>query len=235
MAQMISPFSNPICVALDVDSDREALRLAEDLSDIVGGFKVGPRLCLRYGQDLIKRLSSIGPVFIDNKHFDIPTTMVAALRASFESGASLATVHALSGREALESVAQLEKELNKERFFKVLAVTILTSWDQKSLPWSLREVPIGDHVSSLSEQCLQAGLSGLVCSPHELELLQGRNHYLVTPGVRFANDGRGDQKRVMSPKEAISKGSQLLVVGRPIIEASNPREVATDYVKSVYE
>ncbi|MGZ3744665.1 MAG: orotidine-5'-phosphate decarboxylase, partial [Pseudobdellovibrionaceae bacterium] len=218
------PMSNPLIVALDVDDPGQALKLADNLADVVGGFKVGPRLCLRYGQEFVKEIAARGPVFVDNKHFDIPSTMEAAVRASFEAGASLVTVHALSGYEALSKMAALEKELNQRRSFKILAVTILTSWDQNSLPVNLKQYPISQHVVELADLVLSAGMTGLVCSPHELDLLQNKGLYLVTPGIRSNMDALGDQKRVMGPYEAIKAGASALVVGRPIIEAKKPRE-----------
>lgn len=232
---MKSPFKNPLVVALDVDTELEAMKLVEDLHEIVGGFKVGPRLSIRYGESLIKRITEHAPVFIDNKHFDIPSTMVAAIRASFDAGASLATVHAMSGHEALKKLAELEIELNKQRFFKILAVTILTSWNEKSYPSILKQDSVANHVLELSQLVLDSGLSGIVCSPLELELLKNRNHYLVTPGIRFDLEAHSDQKRIMSPKEALRAGSNILVVGRPIIHAKNPKETATDYSMSLFE
>jgi orotidine-5'-phosphate decarboxylase len=226
---------NPIIAALDVDDLGQALRLADELADVVGGFKVGPRLCLRYGQDLIKEVAARGPVFVDNKHFDIPSTMEAAVRASFEAGASLVTVHALSGREALSKMAVLEKELSQIRAFKILAVTILTSWDENSIPGNFKQQSISQHVTELADLVLFSGMTGLVCSPQELELLQNKGLYLVTPGIRFNMDKLGDQKRVMGPYEAIKAGASALVVGRPIIESKKPRETATDYVMAIYE
>ncbi|HEY8271080.1 MAG TPA: orotidine-5'-phosphate decarboxylase [Pseudobdellovibrionaceae bacterium] len=233
--QRSHPMRNPIIAALDVDDITHALKLADELADIVGGFKVGPRLCLRYGQELVKEIAARGPVFMDNKHFDIPSTMEAAVRASFEAGATLVTVHALSGYEALVKMAKLEKELTLIRPFKILAVTILTSWDQKSLPGNLKQQPISQHVVELADLVLSSGMTGLVCSPHELDLLQNKGLYLVTPGIRFNMEGLGDQKRVMGPDEAIKAGATALVVGRPIIEAKKPRETATDYVMALYE
>lgn len=233
--QRSHPMKNPIIVALDVDSREQALKLADQLADVVGGFKVGPRLCLRYGQDLVKEIAARGPVFVDNKHFDIPSTMEAAVRASFEAGATLVTVHALAGKEALTKMAAVEKELNQQRPFKILAVTILTSWDQNSMPSNLKQQPISQHVTDLASLVLESGMTGLVCSPHELDLLQNKGLYLVTPGIRFSMDSLGDQKRVMGPAEAIHAGASALVVGRPIIEAKNPLETATDYVMALYE
>lgn len=229
------PMRNPLILALDVDTRDEALRIVDDVADIVGGIKLGPRLCLRYGMSFVKEVAGRVPVFLDNKHFDIPSTMEAAVRASFEAGASLVTVHALSGAEALQRMAKVEQELNQQRPFKILAVTILTSWDQASLPTSLKSQPIAQHVVELAQLVKDSGLSGVVCSPHELDLLQNRDLYLVTPGIRFSMQDSGDQKRIMDPKEALRKGASALVVGRPILEAKNIKETATDFVMAVYE
>ncbi|AHZ83392.1 orotidine 5'-phosphate decarboxylase [Bdellovibrio bacteriovorus] len=226
---------NPIILALDVDTRDQALKIADDLSDIVGGIKLGPRLCLRYGMDFVKEMAQRAPIFLDNKHFDIPSTMEAAVRASFEAGASLVTVHALSGKEALTRMAAVEKELNQQRPFRILAVTILTSWDQNSLPVNMKSQPIAQHVTELASLVKDSGLSGVVCSPHELDLLQNRDLYLVTPGIRFSMQDSGDQKRIMGPKEALRAGASALVVGRPILEASNIKEAATDFVMAMYE
>ena len=229
------PMKNPIILALDVDTRDQALKIADDVSDIVGGIKLGPRLCLRYGMDFVKEMAQRAPVFLDNKHFDIPSTMEAAVRASFEAGASLVTVHALSGKEALTRMAAVEKELNQQRPFRILAVTILTSWDQNSLPVNMKSQPIAQHVTELAALVKDSGLSGVVCSPHELDLLQNRDLYLVTPGIRFSMQDSGDQKRIMGPKEALRAGASALVVGRPILEASNIKEAATDFVMAMYE
>ncbi|QDK39816.1 orotidine-5'-phosphate decarboxylase [Bdellovibrio sp. NC01] len=227
--------NNPIILALDVDTKEQALQIADQLSDIVGGFKLGPRLCLRYGMEFVKEIAQRGPIFLDNKHFDIPSTMEAAVRASFDAGASLVTVHALSGSEALKKMAEVEKELNQIRPFKILAVTILTSWDQNSLPSNLKPQPIAQHVSDLATLVQESGLSSIVCSPHELDLLQNRGLYLVTPGIRNNMHASGDQKRIMGPKEALNLGASALVIGRPILEAKNIKEAATEFVMAVYE
>lgn len=229
------PMNNPVILALDVDSQERALSLVDDLADIVGGFKIGPRLCLRYGNDLIKKISDKAPVFMDNKHFDIPSTMISAIRASFEAGASLVSVHALAGKEALIELGQLEHELNQIRPFKILCVTILTSWVQKSYPSIIKPDPVGVNVKSLAYLAIESGLRGVVCSPHELELFDGINCYLVTPGIRFPKDSKSDQKRVMGPKEAIKSGASAIVVGRPIIEATNPKVAAAEYLMAVYD
>lgn len=230
----ISPLSNPIIAALDVDSDQEALRLADQIGDIVGGLKLGPRLCLRYGMSFVKEIAKRSPVFIDQKYFDIPTTTVAAVQASFDAGASLVTVHALNGPETLKALAQLEQKLNEQRPFKVLCVTVLTSFSHGQLPKSFRDESIAWHVKTQSEEVRSAGLSGLVCSPQDLGSFDGKGFFIVTPGIRMPADDKGDQKRTMGPKEAINAGAQALVVGRPILQAKNIREAATAFVKSCF-
>lgn len=221
---------NPIIAALDLDDPEKALRLADEIGEVVGGLKVGPRLVMREGHGFIQKLSQRAPVFVDMKHFDIPSTMTSAIQASFEAGATLVTIHALAGLEAMQKCAELEKKLNQIRPFKILAVTILTSWSEQSLPPNLQAKPIANHVQDLAGLTLSAGLSGLVCGGHELSLLSEKSLYKVVPGIRMELEGHQDQKRVMGPAEALKKGASALVVGRPIIEAKNPKEAAMDYV-----
>lgn len=215
---------NPVIAALDVDSAERCFVLADQLHGKVGAFKVGPRLIVRYGSDLIARLAKSAPVFVDNKYLDIPSTMEGAIRATFESGATLATIHGWSGPEAMARLATVEAELNRQRPFKILAVTILTSFTENSLPPNLKQQPIGAHVSDLARSVFASGLSGLVCSPNEVADVRRLNTdgYLVTPGVRLPTDARGDQQRVETPKLAMSQGATALVIGRPIIEAKDP-------------
>lgn len=221
--------SNPLIVGLDVDSLKQARELVSELSDVVGAFKIGPRLIHRFGEGFVREVSAQAPVFVDCKFFDIPSTMLSAVRASFEAGASLVTVHALAGLEALKQLAELEKELSQERPFKILAVTILTSFSQETLPSILKPQSIGEHVRELAVMVKESGLTGLVCSGEELPLLKDLDLYLVTPGVRFAIEQAQDQKRVVGPADAISFGASAIVVARPIIEAAKPRQVAIDY------
>ncbi len=227
------PMKNPLILALDVDTRDQALKIADQIGDVVGGIKLGPRLCLRYGMEFVQEMAQRAPIFLDNKHFDIPSTMEAAVRASFDAGASLVTVHALSGAEALQRMAKVEAELSRQRPFRILAVTILTSWDQDSLPPVMNPQPIAQHVTELASLVQKSGLSGVVCSPHELDLLQNKGLYLVTPGIRFSMNDSGDQKRIMGPKEALEKGASALVVGRPILEAKDIKEAANQFVMAM--
>lgn len=228
-----SPMKNPLIVALDVDSREQALALANDLEDLAGGFKIGPRLCLRYGMKLVQEIAKCGPVFLDNKHFDIPSTMESAVRSSFDAGASLVTVHALAGAEALRLMAKVEAELNASRPFRILCVSILTSWDESSLPSNFKTQSISQHVTDLVELVEASGLKGVVCSPQELLLFKNRGLYLVTPGIRGATNEIDDQKRIMNPADAISLGASALVVGRPIIGADSPRKSAEQFLAAI--
>lgn len=232
--QKAAPLKNPLILALDVDTLEQAEKISENLGDLIGGIKLGPRLINRYGGELIKKMSDKAPVFVDCKYFDIPSTMEAAVRSAFECGASLVTVHALSGKEALTKLSKLETELNKIRPFKVLCVTILTSWDQESLPPPMQNWPIKQHVGELAKLTSSCGLQGLVCSAEELELFKNSNHYLVIPGIRLALQDKGDQKRTMTPAEAMKAGATALVVGRPLLEAKNPRDTACDFLTEIY-
>lgn len=227
---------NPLILALDVDSKEEALKILNNTADLIGAVKLGPRLTCRYGAEFVTEVAALSAVFIDNKYFDIPSTMVAAVRASFQAGATLVTVHALAGAAALKELYKLESELKQIRPFKILAVTILTSWDQSTLPASLHSWPIADHVKSLAREVHDSGLSGLVCSGHELEYLNYSGMFKVTPGIRLEaeqiNNQLEDQKRMMTPKQALKAGASALVIGRPILQAPNPRETLKKILES---
>ena len=220
----MSLLKNPLILALDVDSANEARNVLDQVGDLVGAIKLGPRLTYKYGADIVTEFSKITSVFVDNKYFDIPSTMESAVRASFVAGATLVTVHALAGKEALVKLAALEAELNQLRPFKILAVTILTSWEKSSFPENFHAWTVENHVRSLSELVYQSGLRGLVCSGHELELILHKDFFTVVPGIRLESDDSADQKRIMTPKQAIKSGAKALVVGRSILKSPEPRK-----------
>ncbi len=234
-----APMRSPFFVALDVDDEKTALKIVEETEDLAGGFKIGPRLAYRYGQDFAKRLARHSALFVDCKFHDIPSTVKAALKSAFESGATFATVHASNGSHCLKELAKLEAEFNRERFFKILAVTVLTSFEENSVPqnWAPSKT-IGEHVQILADEVCNAGLSGLVCAPTEVQALRAnhRDAFLVTPGIRAdktQTKNSDDQKRTMSASEALTAGATALVVGRPILEAPKPREALAELIKSI--
>ncbi len=225
-----APFLNPLCVALDLDDRARLDQLVSSLSELVGGFKIGPRLINVYGQEIISSVSKKAPVFVDCKYFDIPSTMEAAIRSAFHAGASACTIHALSGRQALELMAQLEAELSQIRPFRIFAVSILTSWDETSFPPVFKSSHPENNVIELVSFAEKCGLSSFVCSASELLALKSQNRYFVVPGIRFEKDSTQDQSRVGHPRQAITDGASLLVVGRPIIEAQDPVQKTKDFL-----
>lgn len=226
-----------VFVALDVDEPREAQAMAESLAGARLGFKLGPRLMLREGASLVRAISKHGPVFIDCKHLDIPSTMEAAIRASFDSGAQYSTIHALAGPEALARLAKVEAELNSERAFRILTVTVLTSFSPETLPFALRGKDIGELALGLANEAHAAGLKSFVCSPHEAARLRQAmpDAFLVTPGIRPAGSSKGDQVRIETPSAAARAGASALVVGRPILEAKDRRVTALAIAKEFTE
>ena len=226
----MSELNSPWFLALDLDSGDKALDLARSCREFVGGFKVGPRLVLSQGPEWVKRLSDLAPVFLDFKFYDIPSTTEAAVRAAFAMGASFVTVHAANGSETLKRLSAIESELNRKRPFKILAVTVLTSFSQQTLPEPYAQFPIAEQVVALAKTAHSSGIRGLVCSAHEIKNLRRTfsDSYLVVPGIRLDGENKGDQKRVMAPGEALALGASALVIGRPVLQAEDPKAVARD-------
>lgn len=216
---------SPIFFALDVNDFEQGLSLVKTLSPLLGGVKVGPRLMVQKGHEIVQRLSEFVPVFVDNKYLDIPSTMEAAVRATFDAGASYTTVHALAGPIALSRMAGLQAELSRKRPFQILVVTVLTSFDQDSLPGPLKHASIANHVTELARESFRAGCDGIVCSPFEVGALKEmkKDGFFVTPGVRLEAVAGEDQARVMTPAQAIAAGASALVIGRPLIQAKDPK------------
>ncbi len=232
---------NPIMLALDVETEQQAFRLLDQLGSLIGAIKIGPRLNLKYGAAFIEKLSQIAPVFIDNKYFDITSTVLASVQASFDAGASFVTVHAMNGFDTLSDLYLLELKLNKIRPFKILAVTILTSWSQDNLSDNFKNIPLEDHVAILTELVSRSGLSGIVCSGHELVKIRQIEDptsrlFKVVPGIRIdedLQDNSDDQKRVMTPIQAMEAGANALVIGRSILNSKNPNETVQKILESI--
>ena len=209
----------PVFIALDVNSEDQALDLVEKTYLYVSGYKIGPRLYLKYGNAFLEKVKSFGGIFLDFKFFDIPSATEEAVHSAYSVGADYVTVHASVGGETLKRLAQLEKEKSKNRPFKVLCVTVLSSE-------SGSKGSVTKRVRSLSDLVIRSGLKGLVCSPLEVQDLRNKykDAFLVTPGIRFEKDSYYDQKRVMTPEQAFRAGSSLLVIGRSIIRSEDPSQ-----------
>jgi orotidine-5'-phosphate decarboxylase len=226
---MKAPPSDRLIVALDGMDPAQAVALAARLPGL-DWVKVGLELFLAGGPAVVEELRQQGlRVFLDLKFHDIPATMAAACRRAAALGAELMTVHAAAGREALQQAAVAAREGATAAGLPaptLLAVTVLTSWDQARLTSELGLTePLGDHVRRLATLAAGAGIGGCVCSPLEVSCLRAlfaEPFCLVTPGIRPAGSARGDQARVLGPAEAIAAGASRLVVGRPITTAADP-------------
>lgn len=222
---------NPIFLSLDLNSWDEAHELSEHLKNEVGGYKVGPRLAIKSTVKDWQKLSDCGPVFYDPKYYDIPNTMLESIKACVDLGISFITIHASSGLKAMKEIKSLEDQINKSHYFKVLAVTALTSFgDENPMPLAPNN-DLKSVVLSLAETALDAGLTGLVCSGEEVHQLSKlkSNLFTVVPGIRLNSKSQDDQNRVMTPDLALAQGAKALVIGRPIISAQDPLKAAKQF------
>ncbi len=220
---------NPIFIALDVDDLSAIRQVVEQTADLVGGFKIGPRTVFRYGPSLVQEIAEKAPVFLDFKFYDIPSTMEASVKSTFDMGATFCTIHAGSGRKALSTLANTELELSSQRPFYILGVTVLTSFDESNLPIHFQKKSIANHVDLLVGESLENGIQNFVCSPQELQTLKKKypNARFTTPGIRFEDSG-DDQARTATYSQAIEWGASAVVIGRPVLQAKDRRQFIKD-------
>jgi orotidine-5'-phosphate decarboxylase len=218
-----------LVLALDVDNDQEALGIVSELKESVGMFKVGHQLFTAYGPDIVRRIIGMGGrVFLDLKYHDIPNTVAKASSEAVKLGVSILNVHALGGLDMMKASAESVRE-TALRFGlpspTVLAVTILTSMDEKNLRKELKITrSLQREVSHLARLAQRAGMHGVVASPQEIKMLRRavRGPFVIlTPGVRPDWAGKDDQKRTMTPGEAVAAGADYIVVGRPVLRAAD--------------
>ncbi|OFW07032.1 MAG: orotidine 5'-phosphate decarboxylase [Acidobacteria bacterium RIFCSPLOWO2_02_FULL_68_18] len=231
-----------LLVALDVESGRRALELADALEDLAGGFKVGSRLFTLEGPALVGALVDRGArVFLDLKFHDIPNTVAQAVEAAVQTGAWMIDVHASGGAAMMQAAARAGRE-TAARLGRpaplLVGITVLTSMDEAALRETGVERPLLEQVVTLARTAKDAGLHGVVASPHETSSIRqacGPDFAIVTPGIRgtAAGGARNDQVRTMGPAEAIRAGASYIVVGRPIIAAPDPRAAARAIVEEL--
>ncbi len=235
-----------LIVALDFDSLKSALKFAQQIADVVGMFKIGSQLFTAAGPAAVREIAALGPgIFLDLKFHDIPNTVAGAvLSTAAMTGVQLVNVHALGGHAMLHAAVQAicaGQPMGADRP-RLLAVTILTSMDQKAM----REVGIGGppktRVVKLAKLAKSSGVDGVVASVQEARAIRkacGRDFLIVTPGVRPKDNDSGtaaktdDQARTATPTEAIKAGADFLVVGRPITAAPDPRAAAQSIVDEI--
>lgn len=215
---------NPVIVALDYPAAEPALALAAQLSPELCRLKVGKELFTRCGPKLVEQLQQQGfDVFLDLKFHDIPNTVAGAVRAAGELGVWMVNVHAGGGRRMMEAAAGALAGLAQRPI--LIAVTVLTSMSDEDLAEMGYRETAGERVLRLAALTQDSGLDGVVCSAQEAPQLRserGSEFCLVTPGIRLAGDDAGDQRRVLTPVDAVANGSDYLVIGRSITAAADP-------------
>jgi orotidine-5'-phosphate decarboxylase len=222
--------SGPVIVALDFDSADAARELVDRLGELVTFYKVGLELYAAAGMAFVRELVDRDKdVFLDLKLYDIGETVKRATVQAARSGAHFLTVH------GSRAVMQAAVEGRASSSLKVLAVTVLTSFDQEDLADLGYPCAVEDLVSLRVRKAMEAGVDGIVCSPLEVATVRAMapRAILVTPGVRSAGAGKGDQKRVATPAEAIRAGADYLVIGRQITRAPDPRQEALSILAEI--
>jgi orotidine-5'-phosphate decarboxylase len=216
--------ANPIFCAIDRRDLDGAVTLARDLAGLIGGVKLGLEFFTAQGPDGVRAVAGTGlPVFLDLKLHDIPNTVAGAVRSAASLGARYLTLHASGGPAMLEAAAAAAAVVPDPP--RLLAITVLTSLDREDLARVGVRSDVLDQALLLASLALSSGIDGVVCSPLEVGQLRaalGADPLIAVPGIRPAESGAGDQKRVTTPAAAIAAGADLLVIGRPITGAPDP-------------
>ncbi len=217
---------SPVIVALDFPAAEAALAFVDRIEPGRCRLKIGKELFTLAGPDLVRQVVDRGfDVFLDLKYHDIPNTVAQACKAAAGLGVWMLNVHALGGRRMMEAAREALETAPRRPL--LIAVTILTSMGAEDLAEVGLAGEPAENVQRLAALAEASGLDGVVCSPREVTMLResrGREFRLVTPGIRPAGSATGDQKRIMTPADAIAAGSDYLVIGRPVTQAPDPLE-----------
>ena len=224
-----------IIVALDAKSQYDALTIAEQLDPALCRLKVGKELFTHEGPSVVKALHDKGfEVFLDLKFHDIPNTTAQAVCAAADMGVWMVNVHASGGRKMMETCVERLKAGNYKT--QLIAVTVLTSMGREDLADLGLDIEPFEHVKRLAKLTKESGLDGVVCSAQEAKMLReslGTDFALVTPGIRPAGSNADDQKRIVTPHQAMLDGSTHLVIGRPITQSADPSQTLKDILATL--
>lgn len=228
-------FKNPVFVALDTPDLSRALDIAKAVRPYVGGLKVGLEFITALGPDAVRAIVATGtPVFADVKFHDIPNTVAGASKVLAHLGTSIFNVHTSGGEEMMRAAAEAGRSVDPN--IKVIGVTVLTSMDDSVLTAVGQKSPTSDQVARLAVLAKKSGLDGVVCSAHEVTMIRahcGRDFMTVVPGIRPAGADLADQRRVMTPADAMRAGADILVIGRPVTGAPDPAAAARKIADSL--
>ncbi len=220
-----------VIVALDYDNQADALAFVSRIDPTSCRLKVGKEMFTLFGPDFVRELHKRGfSVFLDLKLHDIPNTCSKAVKAAAELGVWMVNVHASGGERMMAASREILEPYGKDRPL-LIGVTVLTSMEQSDLAGIGLDIKPQDQVMRLATLTKNAGLDGVVCSAQESQMLKqslGKEFKLVTPGIRPAGADVGDQRRIMTPYEAVKAGSDYLVIGRPITQAADPAVVLAE-------
>jgi orotidine-5'-phosphate decarboxylase len=230
-----SPIQSPIVVALDFPTQEQALAMADQLDPKLCRVKVGKELFTASGPAILEQLHKRGyDVFLDLKFHDIPNTCAKAVGVAADLGVWMVNVHASGGQKMMEAARnELEKKTHKPL---LIGVTVLTSMEQSDLAGVGLDVDPMVQVERLAKLTQASGLDGVVCSAREVALIRevcGKDFLTVTPGIRPEGSDIGDQKRVMTPKQAVEVGVDYMVIGRPITQSQVPKHICSSIVSDL--
>lgn len=224
-----------VLIALDFAAPEKAIEFISQFSPETCRLKVGKELFAVAGPEFVKTLVAKGfDVFLDLKYHDIPNTVAKAVQAAAKMGVWMVNVHASGGSKMMKAAKEALAEFEKPPL--LIAVTVLTSMQQEDLAEIGLDIEPKTQVLRLAKLTKDSGLDGVVCSAQEVEMLRaeiGVNFCLVTPGIRPAGSDINDQKRIMTPKDALNSGSSYLVIGRPITQAENPVQALQEINASI--
>lgn len=223
-----------LIVALDLPNQTQALQMAKNLKGIVSWLKVGLQLFIACGPSIVKHLQSMDfKIFLDLKFYDIPNTVAMASREAIRLGASMLTVHAQGGKRMCQAAQEEADKFSPSPL--VACVSVLTSFGKNELP-GISENP-ENFALYLANQIVDWKMRALVCSPLELPVIKSRYPDLkcVCPGIRLADNPEDDQRRIATPQKAAKNGADYIVMGRPILRASNPAEMAASIINNLHE
>jgi orotidine-5'-phosphate decarboxylase len=227
--------NSPIVVALDYPTAKQAIAMAKQLDPSKCRVKVGKELFTASGPAVLEQLHKMDfDVFLDLKFHDIPNTCAGAVAVAADLGVWMVNVHASGGERMM--VAAAEAIANKSHKPLLIAVTVLTSMEQSDLAGIGLDVSPQQQVERLAKLSKQSGMDGVVSSAQEIELIKelcGKNFLTVTPGIRPAGSEVDDQRRIMTPQEAVNVGGDYLVIGRPITKTDVPRKTCLDIIASI--